>query len=122
MKKIATIICSLALLLLSNTAMSQTAKTNEPAIDTKGAEKLKKEPEIKVAPDNRVTHQGKMQQETANQQQTQKTAEEEPVKAIKVEPRPAPVAQPRVEISTIDPNKMPPPRVKSKEPTTQKID
>ena len=123
MKKIIAIItCFSALLLFSNTALSQAATTNEPTIDTKGAEKFKKQPEIKTAPDNKIIPERKIQQETVNSQQVQKTTAEEPVKGIKIDPSPALVAKDRPEISTLDPNKQPPPRVKSKEPAKQKID
>lgn len=102
---------AILLVLLGNTAAAQAAKAADPEIDTKGAEALKKQPADKtVVPDIKRPVLATAKQEPVARKEEAREDKEELVNAVQVEPRPAPVAQDRPRVSTIDLNKQPPSR------------
>lgn len=99
-----------AALMVSTGSNAQNSKNSEPAVDTKGAEALKKQPTNKNdIPNSKLAVPGKLKQE-ANEQKPVIKEEEEKLKGIKVEPPVAPVAVDRPRGSTIDDKKQPPAR------------
>lgn len=126
MKKIffAIIACS-GLLLTGLCAQAQDAQSKQPAVDTRGAESMKKQATDKTnIPDSKHAVPGKIQQENNTDGHKQAANKEEQMgKGIKIEPTPAPVALDRTTPSTIDPSKKAPARVvPANEPQVQKID